>query len=159
MTRRRLEKVLGDLEGGHALTYATGLAAVSAMMHFVKPTHVYIELHAGYFGTHDVIKMHQEYVQAYSPQVPMQILDLKTLHTVTSKPDDKARVLVWLETPQNPTCKQQDVAFYANIAKTIGATMVVDSTFGTPVLQKPLDMGADFVVHSTTKVWSNALVG
>jgi len=61
------------------------------------------------------------------------------------------RVLIWLETPKNPSCALQDIARFCQLAKVIGARVAVDSTFATPILQKPLSLGADFVVHSSSK--------
>jgi len=63
----------------------------------------------------------------------------------------KPRILIWLETPNNPRSTLYDIAEYSKIAKQIGASLVVDSTFATPVLQQPLLHGADYVLHSCTK--------
>jgi len=62
--------------------------------------------------------------------------------------------LLWLETPKNPTCDIEDIVYYTELARKYYATVIVDSTFGTPVLQKPLELGADVVLHSCTKFLS-----
>ncbi len=136
-TRRRLEAVLGALEGGHAVTYASGQAAAMAALLHLRPRRVAIA-RGGYHGTH------------------LAIAALRPFG-VEEVPIDAglgAGDLVWLETPKNPTCEIQDVAAYAARARASGARVVVDSTFATPILQKPLLLGADLVYHSMTKFLS-----
>ena len=132
-TRRRLEAVLGALEGGHALTYASGLASVHALVHYLRPKRVAIR--GGYFGVHALL-------HRLAPE-GVSVVDL----------DDAVEQgdLVWLETPRNPTCEVEDIAAYAKRAHAAGAWLGVDSTFASPVLQKPLELGADFVMHASTK--------
>lgn len=160
MTRRRVEKVLGALEGGYAVTYASGLAAVSAAMFLLKPQLIYVEQKSGYFGCHDVMHMHQSYVNSYvsgnnSSPLGIQLVPLEQLDKDIGKQNlETLRRIVWLETPKNPTCEQEDVQLYASKAAKIGAQVVVDGTFGTPVLQQPLKLGATLVLHSTTKYLS-----
>lgn len=136
-TRRRLEAVLGALEGGSAVVYASGQAAATAAIAHLQPRRVAIA-RGGYHGTHAAI-------DAFRPfgveKVP--------LDAALSKGD-----VVWLETPKNPTCEIQDVAAHAARAHAAGASVVVDGTFATPVLQKPLALGADLVMHSMTKFLS-----
>jgi len=136
-TRRRLEAVLGALEGGQAVTYASGQAATfAALLHF-RPRRVAIG-RGGYHLTHAA-------VESLRPHgVEAVALD------ASLGPGD----LVWLETPRNPTCELQDIALHAARAHAAGAHLVVDSTFATPVLQRPLALGADAVMHSTTKYLS-----
>jgi cystathionine gamma-synthase len=136
-TRERLEAVLGALDGGEAVTYASGqAAALAALMHF-GPRRVAIA-RGGYHGTHAVIEALRPYGVAAVPlDAPLERGDL-----------------VWVETPKNPTCLVEDVAAHASRAHAAGAHLVVDGTFATPILQQPLALGADAVMHSTTKYLS-----
>jgi cystathionine gamma-synthase len=136
-TRARLEAVLGALEGGDAVTYASGqAAAMAALLHF-RPRRVAIA-RGGYHGTHAVIDSLRPYgVEEVPVDAPLAAGDL-----------------LWLETPKNPTCELQDIAAGAERAHRAGARVVVDGTFATPVLQNPLALGADAVMHSMTKFLS-----
>lgn len=136
-TRRRLEAVLGALEGGHAVAYASGQAAATAALLDLRPRRVAIQP-GGYHGTHAAIAALR----------PLGIEEAP-LDGPPSRGD-----VVWLETPRNPTCEVQDIAAHAARAHAAGALVVVDGTFATPVLQKPLDLGADLVLHSVTKLLS-----
>jgi cystathionine gamma-synthase len=133
-TRLRLEAVLGALEGGEAVAYASGQAATTAaLMHF-RPRRVAIR-RGGYHATHAAIEALAPFgVEGVPLDAPLGRGDL-----------------VWVETPRNPTCEVEDVAAHAARAHAAGAALVVDSTFATPVLQTPLALGADLVMHSTTK--------
>src|SRR5512143_2857698 len=144
-TRRRLEAVLGALEGGHAVVYASGQAAATAALLHLRPRRVAIA-RGGYHGTHLAL-------EALAPFGVAQI----PIDAPLARGD-----LVWLETPKNPTCEIQDVAAHAARAHAAGASVLVDGTLATPVLQKPLALGADLVYHSVTKLLaghSDALAG
>ena len=136
-TRRRLEAVLGALEGGEAVVYASGQAAATAAVLHLAPRRVAIA-RGGYHGS-------QAAIDALRPfgveKVPLD---------AALSPGD----VVWLETPKNPTCEIQDVAAHAARARAAGARVVVDGTFASPVLQRPLALGADLVMHSMTKFLS-----
>jgi cystathionine gamma-synthase len=132
-TRRRLEKVLGTLEGGHAVVYPSGQAATNAVMRHVRPRRVAID--RGYHGTQELL----------------EVLEKEGVARVGLDAEFEAGDLVWLETPKNPTCELEDIAAFAERAHAAGATLAVDSTFATPILQNPLRLGADLVMHSTTK--------
>ncbi|HEY6097862.1 MAG TPA: PLP-dependent aspartate aminotransferase family protein [Anaeromyxobacter sp.] len=136
-TRRRLEAVLGALEGGEAVVYASGQAAATAALMYLQPRRVAIA-RGGYHGI-------QAAIDAFRPWGVEKV----PLETALSKGD-----VVWLETPKNPTCEIYDIAAHALRARTAGARVVVDGTFATPVLQKPLALGADLVLHSMTKFLS-----
>jgi cystathionine gamma-synthase len=136
-TRRRLEAVLGALEGGSAVVYASGQAAATAALLHLLPRRVAIA-RGGYHGTHAA-------VDALRPCGVEKV----ALDAALAKGD-----VVWLETPKNPTCDIQDVAAHAERARAAGARVVVDGTFATPVLQRPLALGADLVMHSMTKFLS-----
>jgi cystathionine gamma-synthase len=133
-TRRRLEAVLGALDGGEAVTYASGLAAVTAVVAVLRPRQVAIA-RGGYFGC-------QAAIDAFVPWGVKKV----PLDAPLGEGD-----LVWLETPLNPTCELQDIAAHAARARAQGARLVVDGTFATPILQRPLGLGADLVLHSTSK--------
>jgi len=144
-TRSRLEAVLGALEGGEAVVYASGQAATTAALTHLRPRRVVLE-RGGYHGTHLAVDGLRPFgVEKVPLDTPLQRGDL-----------------VWLETPKNPTCALQDVARWAARTREAGATLVVDSTFATPVLQRPLDLSADLVMHSASKFLSghsDALAG
>jgi cystathionine gamma-synthase len=133
ITRRRLEQVLGALEGGHAVVYASGMAATHAALRHFRPRRVLIQ--GGYYGTHLLLER------------------LRADGLETARLDDPPREgdLIWLETPKNPTCELEDIAAHVSRAHAAGARVAVDSTFATPVLQSPLALGADLVMHSSTK--------
>ncbi len=136
-TRQRLEAVLGALDGGDAITYSSGLAAVTAAISVLRPKRVAIG-RGGYFGTHGAI---DAFVPWGVEKVPLDA------------PVGEGDV-IWLETPLNPTCELQSIAAHAARAAAAGARLIVDGTFATPVLQRPLDLGADLVLHSTSKYLS-----
>jgi cystathionine gamma-synthase len=114
--------------------YASGQAATTAVLFHHRPRRVAIR-RGGYHGTHAAI-------DALAPFGVEKV----ALDAPLAKGD-----LVWLETPRNPTCEMEDIAVHAARARDAGAVLVVDSTFATPVLQNPLALGADVVMHSTTK--------
>lgn len=132
-TRRRLECVLGALEGGHAVAYPSGQSAAYGLLRHLKPRRVAVN--RGYFGTHDLFR----YLEADG-------LEVVALDEEVAEGD-----LLWLETPKNPACEIEDIAHHAGLARSAGATVCVDSTLATPALQNPLSLGADVVLHSSTK--------
>lgn len=133
ITRRRLEAVLGALEGGHAVTYASGQAAAHAALLHGHPRRVAFD--GGYHGTRALLEaLRAGGMEVIGLDAPLNEGDL-----------------VWLETPRNPTCEVEDIAAHAGRAHRAGARVLVDSTFATPVLQRPLALGADLVLHSSTK--------
>lgn len=134
-TRRRLEAVLGALEGGEAVVYASGQAAAMGALLTLAPRRVAIA-RGGYHATH----------QAIASLAPLGV-EAVPLDAPLGEGD-----LVWLETPRNPTCELQDVAAHAARARAAGALLLVDGTFATPVLQRPLALGADLSYHSMTKL-------
>jgi cystathionine gamma-synthase len=134
LTRRRLEAVLSALEGGTAVTYASGQAATFAALLELRPARVAIS-RGGYHGTHAAL------AALGLAEIPLDA-------------EIGGGDLVWLETPRNPTCELADVAAHAARARAAGVRLVVDSTFATPILQSPLALGADLVMHSSTKFLS-----
>ncbi len=145
-TQEQLEIALGVLEGGgDALFFATGLAAAAAMMHTLKPGDRVILADDTYFA---IRKLFVD--EGGRMGLHCELVDL-TDHAAVQTALTQPAALVWMETPSNPLIKVTDVEYVAHAAKTAGAKSVVDATFATPMLLKPLDLGADVVLHSTTK--------
>ena len=147
-TRTALEQALGELEGGMAVTFASGLAAEHALItvvceagsHIVMPS----DLYGGTFRLVDKVLSRWGLEHDLVAQTDLDQLE----KTVRSGGDGNTR-LIWVETPTNPLLAVVDIA---GVVKRSGDALVaVDNTFATPVNQRPLELGADFVVHSTTK--------
>ena len=144
--RTALEAVLAQLEGGGAAAcFASGSAATMAVFQSLEPdAHVLLPEDA-YYGTIKLVR------DVFGPwKLRFTTVDM-------SSPDNVARALtkrtriVWIETPSNPMLRVVDVAALTAMARQAGAWSVVDNTWATPVLQQPLALGADLVMHSTTK--------
>ncbi|MFP3962948.1 cystathionine gamma-synthase [Actinomadura fulvescens] len=146
-TRTALETCLAEIEGGvRGLAFASGLAAEDALLRTVlKPgDHVVIPNDA-YGGTYRLFaKVAEPWGVTFDP-VPLN--DVAALRAAI-RPETK---LVWIETPTNPLLGIADIAALASVAHDAGALLAVDNTFASPYLQQPLALGADVVVHSTTK--------
>ncbi len=145
-TRKALEANIASLEGGrHGLMFASGLAAQAACVHLLEAgDHVVLsdDVYGGTYRQFD--KVFRQFGVTYT-RADMTNLDAaEAAFTAKTK-------LVWIETPTNPLLKVIDIAAVARLAKSKGAWTVVDNTFGTPVLQNPLSLGADVVSHSCTK--------
>jgi cystathionine gamma-synthase len=143
-TRTALERALGELEGGHATAFASGMAATHALLtaaldggdHLILPADLY-------GGTYRLVdKVLTRFGLAYD------LVDQRDLDALraTIRPETR---MIWVETPTNPLLTQVDVPAVVEVAG--GATVVVDNTFATPIVQRPLETGASAVVHSTTK--------
>lgn len=138
------EDVLGDLEGGRCLCFSSGLAAVATVLDLVGTEQVVVAPRHAYNGT-----LSQLSDLEARGRVRTRIVDATDLDALLAACEDAA--LVWLETPTNPALEVVDLARVIPAAHAAGATVVVDNTFATPVLQRPLELGADIVVHSVTK--------
>ncbi len=145
-TRATLEACLTALEGGASgLAFSSGLAAEDALLHLLRPgDHLVIPTDA-YGGTFRLIDKVHRPLGIDHTAVPLTDLDAIE---AAWRP---ATRMVWVETPSNPMLNIVDIAAVADIVHRHGASVVVDNTFATPYLQRPLSLGADFVVHSTTK--------
>jgi cystathionine gamma-synthase len=147
-TRGALEECLAALEGGsRALAFASGMAAEDCLLRtLARPgDHVLIP-HDAYGGTYRLFdKVLAPWGVSYRP-VPVS----DTAAVRDALADAPARI-VWIETPTNPLLSIADISALAETAHAAGALLVVDSTFASPYLQQPLELGADIVVHSTTK--------
>ncbi|MFD1940473.1 MULTISPECIES: cystathionine gamma-synthase [Nonomuraea] len=146
-TRTALEEALAAVEGGaRGLAFASGLAAEDTLLRTVcKPNDHVIIPNDAYGGTYRLFaKVHQRWDLHYDP-VPLGDLD-----AVAAAMTQKTRI-IWVETPTNPLLGIADIAALAQLAHENEALLVVDNTFASPYLQQPLSLGADVVVHSTTK--------
>jgi cystathionine gamma-synthase len=147
-TRTALEECLAAIEGGtRALAFASGLAAEDCLLRTVVAPgdHVVIPNDA-YGGTYRLFsKVYERW------GVQWTAVDLGDLDAVRAAVRRGRTRAVWIETPSNPLLGVSDIAALAGIAREAGALLVVDNTFATPYLQQPLALGADVVVHSTTK--------
>ena len=145
-TNDRLRTAIAALEGGAAaLTFASGMAAASALLESLPPgTRIAIPDDC-YTG---VRVLASEFLPARGVAVAtLDMADLDAVRTACGKGLD----LLWLETPSNPLMKVCDIAALAALAHEHGATLACDNTFASPALQQPLALGADIVMHSTTK--------
>ena len=147
-TRTALEECLASLEGGtRGLAFASGLAAEDTLLRTVMApgTHAIIGNDA-YGGTYRIFaRVAEPWGVEHTP------VDLTDLDAVRAAIRPGATRVIWAETPTNPLLTVVDIAALAQIAHEAGALLVVDNTFASPYLQQPLALGADVVVHSTTK--------
>ena len=146
-TRFAFEQALAALEGGEAgIAFASGMAAIAAVLE-AHPSQGQIVLPDDmYFGIRSLIR--ETDIGRRFEFVPIDMRDLDRVRTAV---ESKSTGLVWIETPSNPMIRVVDIAAICQIAHEGGALAVVDNTWATPALQRPLDLGADAVVHSATK--------
>ena len=148
-TREALQQALADLEGGErAFCFASGLAAETSLLLTLRPGDHVVLADDVYGGTYRLLTR----VLA-DWGLTSTTCDLTDAGALAAAIRDTTR-LVWVETPSNPLLKIVDIAAVASAAHGAGARVVVDNTFATPALQRPLEMGADAVVHSVTKYLS-----
>jgi cystathionine gamma-synthase len=147
-TRRALEATIAGLEGArHGLAFASGLAATQAILGLLEPGDRIVMSDDVYGGT---ARLAVRVMGRYG--IETDAVDLRDLDAVaTAIGGSRPASLVWIETPTNPHLKIVDISAVARLAATAGATTVVDNTFATPFLQRPLDLGADVALHSATK--------
>ncbi len=145
-TRRTLEACLAGLEGAaHGIAFASGCAAMTTLLHTLRAGDHVVACDDVYGGTFRILDKVMKPLGIETSWV--DLTDMSALERALS---DRTK-LVWLETPTNPMLKLLDIRQASAIARRHGVTLVVDNTFATPVLQRPLTLGADVVVHSTTK--------
>jgi len=145
-TRTALEKSVASLENGqHGLAFASGLAAIDAIVKLLAPGDEIIssnDLYGGSYRLFDKIfkgmGLHFHFLDLTKPKVVAQHINTKTK-------------LIWIETPTNPMMQVVDISAYVEMAKNSNTIIAVDNTFASPYLQRPLDLGADIVMHSATK--------
>ena len=145
-TQSRLEAALRELEGGAcALVFSSGMAAAAALLQTLAPgSHVLF--------SDDIYIDMRNLIRNFLPlwQIESTTADLRDVRALRAsiRPNTK---LVWIETPSNPLMRILDISAIAEIARSAGAQLLVDNTFASPILQRPLALGADVVLHSTTK--------
>jgi cystathionine gamma-synthase len=145
-TQAQLEEALAPLEGGEAaLVFASGMAAGVTLLQTLPPgSHVLLPDDA-YYGFRVAA---QEMLPNWGIRSDFVAMDDLAALEAAVRPETR---VIWLETPSNPLLKVVDLAGAVAVAKQAGALTVVDSTFATPVLQRPIELGVDVVLHSTTK--------
>lgn len=143
-TWEAFEETLGALEGGRCLAYASGLAAVATVLDLVADGEAVVVPRHSYLGT-----LHQLAELERRGRVRVRQVDVEDTASVVAALDDAA--LLWVESPTNPALEVADLATLVPAAHEAGAQVVCDNTFATPLRQRPLDLGADVVVHSATK--------
>ena len=145
-TRATLERCLAALEGGtHGVCFASGCAAMTTLLHTLRPGDHIVASDYAYGGSFRILDKVMKPMGITTTQVDMT--DPGQVEAAITE----ATKMVWVETPTNPMLKLVDIAAVAKVGKAKGCTVVVDNTFATPMLQQPLSLGADVVLHSTTK--------
>ncbi|HEX6559707.1 MAG TPA: PLP-dependent transferase [Longimicrobiales bacterium] len=144
--RRQLEECLAALENGAgAVTFSSGSAATAALFQALEPGQHVIAPYDAYYGTNKLLRDHFA-----RWGLEHTLVDTSETDAVRSalRPET---ALVWIETPSNPLIRITDIAAVCALAHESGARVACDNTWCTPMLQQPLELGADYVVHSTTK--------
>lgn len=145
-TRDQLANALAALEhGAGAVITSSGLAAVDLVLNLLEPGALVLAPHDCYGGTWRLLT-----ARAQKDALRVKFVDQSDAGAIEAALA-REPALVWIETPSNPLMRITDIAALAEQAKASGARVAVDNTFLSPVLQKPIPLGADFVVHSTTK--------
>jgi cystathionine gamma-synthase len=146
-TRTALQECLASLEGAaHGHAFSSGLGATTTLMHLIDPGEHVVTVNDVYGG------IYRMFTQVYEPKgYRFTFLSPDEISQNLAEHLDERTRLVWLETPTNPWLNLVDIRAAADAAHAVGATVVVDNTFATPYLQQPLTLGADVVLHSTTK--------
>jgi cystathionine gamma-synthase len=146
-TRTALQECLASLEGAaHGHAFSSGLGAATTLMHLIGPGARVVSVNDVYGG------IYRMFTQVYEPKgYRFTFLSPEEISTSLANHLDEQTQIVWLETPTNPLLNLVDIRVAAEAAHAVGAIVVVDNTFATPYLQQPLKLGADLVLHSTTK--------
>src|SRR5438270_3339717 len=146
-TRSALEVCLASLEGAeHGVAFASGLAAATTIMHLINPGDRVVTVNDVYGG------VYRMFAQVYEPKgYQFEWVSHDEINANLAAHLDERTRIVWLETPTNPLMNVVDIRAAADAAHAAGAMVVVDNTFASPYLQQPLSLGADVVLHSTTK--------
>jgi cystathionine beta-lyase/cystathionine gamma-synthase len=145
-TRTALQECLASLESAaHGIAFSSGLGAVTTLMHLLDPGDRVVLIADVYGGVYRMTS------QVYEPKgYRFEYLPAEQFPNLAAHLDERTR-MVWIESPSNPMLNVVDIRAAAEAAHAAGALVVVDNTFATPYLQRPLELGADVVVHSTTK--------
>jgi len=146
-TRFAYERCVAELESGsHGYAFASGLAATSTVLEMLDAGSHVICMDDVYGGTYRLF----ERVRRRSSGLEFSFVDLNDIDAVQAAMQPNTR-MIWCETPTNPLLKLVDIARLAEFAKAKGVLLAVDNTFSSPILQRPLELGADIVMHSATK--------
>jgi len=145
-TRTALQECLASLESAdHGIAFSSGLGATTTLMHLVDPGQRVVLIADVYGGVYRMTS------QVYEPKgYQFEYVPAAEFPNLREHLDENTR-MVWIESPSNPLLNVVDIRAAADAAHEVGAILVVDNTFATPYLQRPLELGADVVVHSTTK--------
>jgi len=143
-TQSAFEHALGTLEGGRCVTFASGMAAVVAVVETLPARARVVAPHSLYWGVRQVLDH-----RVAAGRLEADYVDITDTNATLAACEGAA--LLWLESPTNPLLDVADLRALAAGARAHGARCAVDNTFATPLLQRPLELGADIVVHSATK--------
>jgi cystathionine beta-lyase/cystathionine gamma-synthase len=145
-TRTALQECLASLESAdHGIAFSSGLGATTTLMHLVDPGQRVVLIADVYGGVYRMTS------QVYEPKgYQFEYVPANEFPNLREHLNENTR-MVWVESPSNPLLNVVDIRAAADAAHEVGAILVVDNTFATPYLQRPLELGADVVVHSTTK--------
>lgn len=146
-TWEALESAIGALESGETLVFSSGMAAVNAVFSILPIGSVVTASHQGYSGVMTLLNTLKT-----SGRIEVRLVDVANTEEVLNALTGTA--LLWLESPTNPSLDIADLPVLISAAKKLGCGVAVDNTFATPLVQKPLVMGADIVMHSVTKYFS-----
>jgi cystathionine beta-lyase/cystathionine gamma-synthase len=145
-TRKALEEALAIIENGkYGLAFSSGVAATDAVIKLLEPGDEVIAGNDMYGGTY---RLFSKIFEKFG--IRFHYIDVTNMETIKKAVTKKTK-LIWIETPTNPLMNITDIAAASAIAKEAGALLCVDNTFASPYLQNPLDLGADLVMHSSTK--------
>jgi cystathionine gamma-synthase len=145
-TREYLANALAELEGGAGgVVTSTGMSAVALVLQLVRPGDLILAAHDCYGGTHRILRS-----LAARGHFDVEFTDL-TCETAVQTVTARRPKLLWIETPSNPLLRLTDLSCVIEAGHAAGAIVAVDNTFLSPVLQRPIEFGADLVIHSTTK--------
>lgn len=138
------EDALGSLEGGRCLAYASGMAAATVVIDGLAIGAKVVAPENSYLGVREILRGSQE-----AGRLQVELVDISDTGAVLAAVEDAA--ILWIESPTNPMLDIADIERLSAGAHEAGAVVLVDNTFATPMLQRPLDLGADIVLHSVTK--------
>ncbi len=145
-TRQALEKSLASIEGGnYGLAFASGLSSIDAIMKLLNPGDEVISTNDLYGGT---FRLFNTIFKKFG--IVFKFIGMEEADRISDHITDKTK-LIWIETPTNPMMNVIDIRRCAEISRENDLLLVVDNTFATPYLQRPLELGADIVMHSATK--------
>jgi len=145
-TRSNFERSIASLENGnYGLAFASGLAAIDAIIKTLNPGDEIISTNDLYGGSYRLFK---KIFEKYD--LKFHFVNMEDLNEVANKINNNTK-LIWAETPTNPMMNIIDIESISNVAKENNLLLCIDNTFATPYIQRPLDLGADIVMHSATK--------